>query len=42
VGKNRPHSVLFQNIKDRGNPIGLGAEFDMIPGILWNLSEEFV
>ena len=42
MGKDQPHAVLFQNIKNRGNPVGLGAKLDVVAFILGDLAEEFV
>jgi hypothetical protein len=42
MGENQPHPVLFQDIKDRVDQIGFSAEFNVVPGILGDLAEEFV
>ena len=42
MGKDQPHPVLFQDIKDRANPIGLGAKLDVVALILRNFAEEVV
>ena len=42
MGKDQPHPVLFKDIRVRGNPICLGANFNVIPFILRNFAEEFV
>jgi len=34
--------MLFQDIKDRGNPIGFGTKLDVVAFILRDLAEEFV
>ena len=42
MGKDQPHAVFFQNIKNRGNPVGLGAKLDAVALILGDLAEEFI
>ena len=42
VGKDQSYPVLFQDIEDRANPIGLGAKLDVVAFILRDLAEEFV
>jgi len=42
MGKYQSHPMLFQDIKNRGNPIGFSAELDVVPFILRDLAEEFV
>ena len=42
MGEDQSHPVLFQDIEDRGNPIGLGAKLDVVALILRDLAEEFV
>jgi hypothetical protein len=34
--------VLFQDIEDRGHPIGLGTKLDVVRFILRDFAEEFV
>ena len=42
MGKYQSYPVLFQDIKDRGNPIGLGAKLNVVSFILRDLAKEFV
>ena len=42
MGKDYPDPMLFQNIEDRVCQICLGAELDVVPGILKDLAEEFI
>ena len=42
MGKDQSYPVLFQGIEDRIRQVGFGAKFNVVPGILWDLAEEFV